>query len=38
MEFIPFVSVGEFLFQNTIEEIKRLVKEKFIIGVKRRAG
>ena len=34
MQFIPFISVGEFLFQNTIEEIKRLVKENFIIGVK----
>ena len=34
MEFIPFISVGEFLFRNTIEEIKRLVKENFITGVK----
>ena len=34
MQFIPFISVGEFLFQNTIEEIKRLVKENFITGVK----
>lgn len=34
MQFIPFISVGEFLFQNTIEEIKRLAKENFITGVK----
>ena len=34
MQFIPFISVGEFLYQNTIEEIKRLVKENFITGVK----
>ena len=34
MQFIPFISVGEFLYQNIIEEIKRLVKENFITGVK----
>lgn len=38
MNFIPFTSVGEFYFEYSIEIVKKIIKEEFIIGFREELG